>query len=716
MKNFRGTLRVRATLLAAAFGCVLSLGMFGPSKAQADICTPDPAFGSCANMFRLYPGEFPYAMTVSESESRLIVADLFSGQFFKLEISDLTQPIEPDPLPAPVGPATYTGVAWHPTEDRLYWLVEGGVGPRLVISTSGGSLVSDTMITGAPAGGFLSGLTYKPDTDTFWTSDIVGDQYLELDAMGVTTGATFTSPGLTQFGGDAYGLGLTAVLESEFLTSYLLDVSIGTPNNLRTARVERMRPNGDRAGLFYGLDNTTELTGWITGMAWTPMGSTGAPTTFFADLTANQIVEVPTPFITAASVIDVSCSADAANNVTVNWMNPVTTYTSISVLRDGAVIASVGGGDQTYTDNDVDAGTHVYEIQPFVASGEELPAGSCEVVVGFGRFLNATSHVGTEPFAITVIESSNQVLVADLASGQAHLYSKDLVAAGTMIPSPFSAPELTSGVAWNSTDDTLLWHNGDGQIQKTDLLGAPIGAAATLSPLPPEPTGDISYSPLNNTYYGVSISGGTYFEFQEDGTVLSNCSFPNVNGLPGAFSQGVAVVPNATSVILDVPIGPVNGASANRVRRLLDCSDSGLEYGTEASTLSGALAGIAWTAAGSTGLVSEYLVGFDTGSIYEVSLDLSSVGDDFQRGDVNVDGVRDISDATTILLNLFGSGSGFLCVDGADANDDGGVDVADAVTLLTFLFEGGLAIAAPFDCGEDPTMDSATCDSYPICP
>ena len=716
MKNLCGTLRVRATLLVAAFSCVLALGMTALPKAQADICLEaDPAFGSCAQMFRLYPGEFPYAMTVSGTENRLVVADLFSGQFFKFEVSDITLPTIPVPIPSPVGPATYTGLAWHSVEDRLYWLVEGDLGPRLVISSLGGALISDTMIMGAPAGGFLSGLTYKPDSDTFWTADIVGDQILELDAMGVLTGNSFASPGLTQFGGEAYGLCLTAVLESEFLDTYQLDVATGSPNNLRTARVERMNDDGSRFGVFYGLDQTTELEGWITGMAWAEVGSTGAPTTFFADLTAGQIVEIPTPFLNASSVLDVTCVADAANDVVLSWNNTIP-YTSITIRRDGTVLASLPGGDTTYTDLDVEGGAHVYEVQPFVTSGAELPAGSCEVTVGFGRFLNAAPHVGSEPFGITVIESSNQVLVADLSSGQAHLYAKDLTSAGTMIASPFGTTELTSGVAWNSTDDTLLWHNGAGMIQKTDLLGAPIGAAAMLTPPPLEPTGDISYSPATNTYYGVSVSGGFYFEFQEDGMVLSTCDFPLVNGLPGSFGQGVAVVGDGTSVILDAPIGPANGVAVDRVRRLLDCTDTGLEYATEASTLSGALAGIAWTPSGSAGIVSEYLVGFDTGSIYELSLDLSSAGSDFQRGDVNVDGVRDISDATTILLNLFGSGSGFACIDGADANDDGSVDVADAVALLTYLFQGGLAIAEPFDCGEDPTMDSASCDSYPICP
>ena len=79
----------------------------------------------------------------------------------------------------------------------------------------------------------------------------------------------------------------------------------------------------------------------------------------------------------------------------------------------------------------------------------------------------------------------------------------------------------------------------------------------------------------------------------------------------------------------------------------------------------------------------------------------------FQRGDVNLDGSRDISDPVNVLQLLFNS-TPVNCQDAADANDDGNLDIADAVAVLSFLF-GGATLPEPVDCGEDPTTDSLDC-------
>ena len=685
------------------------------SSVEAGTCAGgNPPIGSCSLKERDYPGEFPYAMTVIPTESALVVSDLFSGQFFKLNTLDIEMPAAPEALLCPVGPATYTGVAWLPTEQKLAWLVEGGTGPRLVISNSSGVFESEMALTAPAADSFLSGLTYKQDTQTLWTGDIINDTYHELTLTGMFTGQSFNSPGQTAFGGEVYGLGLTSIPSDPAGIVFQLEVTTGAPSDLRTARVERVVPTtGNEFGLFYDLNAANDLGGWITGIAWAPLGSSGIPSTYLADLTENKIVELPSPYLINRSVTNLTCVASPNNDVTLNWSNNGI-YNTISILRDGVTIASIAATETSFTDFDVDGGSYVYEVDPILGV-DNLPAGRCEVVVGFGRFLNSAPLA--DAFGVTVIESTNQVLVAELDGGMAHLFTKDLVDTNLDVPSPFAPPMQTAGVAWNSSDSTLLWTNGAGQIQRTDLTGGLIGGMVDLSPMPLEPTGDISYSALNNTFFGVSLSGLEVFEFQVDGTVVDSCTYPLIEGELASYSQGIAVVDDPTSVILDVPLGPLSSLKADRVRRLLDCNDSGLEYAITPSTLSGAIAGIAWTPAGSNGLVSEYMVGFDTGTIYEVSLDLSSVGDDFQRGDSNGDGVRDISDATSILVRLFVTGETFPCIDGADANDDGTVDIADATTLLTFLFiGGGPALPGPFDCGEDTTVDSNSCESYPVCP
>ncbi len=88
---------------------------------------------------------------------------------------------------------------------------------------------------------------------------------------------------------------------------------------------------------------------------------------------------------------------------------------------------------------------------------------------------------------------------------------------------------------------------------------------------------------------------------------------------------------------------------------------------------------------------------------------LSAQEVNFKRGDVNQDGVLDLSDPVSLLLYLFSSGS-ITCEKAADMNDSGALDIADAVYGLQYLFAGGTEPPAPFlGCGTDPTEDELTC-------
>ena len=70
--------------------------------------------------------------------------------------------------------------------------------------------------------------------------------------------------------------------------------------------------------------------------------------------------------------------------------------------------------------------------------------------------------------------------------------------------------------------------------------------------------------------------------------------------------------------------------------------------------------------------------------------------DEFVRGELNDDGQIDISDAVTLLVYLFSSGSTPSPIERADVNDSGAVDVADVVYLVDYLFQGGTPPPAPF--------------------
>ena len=80
----------------------------------------------------------------------------------------------------------------------------------------------------------------------------------------------------------------------------------------------------------------------------------------------------------------------------------------------------------------------------------------------------------------------------------------------------------------------------------------------------------------------------------------------------------------------------------------------------------------------------------------------------FIRGDANMDGILDVSDAVKGLLHLFRDDS-LNCQDAVDVNDDGKLDISDPIFLLNYLFKGGQQIPPPKELGTDDTLDKLTC-------
>lgn len=90
----------------------------------------------------------------------------------------------------------------------------------------------------------------------------------------------------------------------------------------------------------------------------------------------------------------------------------------------------------------------------------------------------------------------------------------------------------------------------------------------------------------------------------------------------------------------------------------------------------------------------------------------------FQRGDFNQVGERDMSDAIELLSYLFQGKFSLDCLDAGDTNDDGYLDVSDPSHLLRFLFLGTAPPPEPtLHCGEDPTDDALLCREFssPFC-
>jgi hypothetical protein len=67
----------------------------------------------------------------------------------------------------------------------------------------------------------------------------------------------------------------------------------------------------------------------------------------------------------------------------------------------------------------------------------------------------------------------------------------------------------------------------------------------------------------------------------------------------------------------------------------------------------------------------------------------------YVRGDSNIDGLIDLSDALKVLFHLF-AGAALRCEDAADADNNELLEVTDAVRILSFLFQRGAPPPAPY--------------------
>ncbi len=89
---------------------------------------------------------------------------------------------------------------------------------------------------------------------------------------------------------------------------------------------------------------------------------------------------------------------------------------------------------------------------------------------------------------------------------------------------------------------------------------------------------------------------------------------------------------------------------------------------------------------------------------------------EFKRGDFDVNGETDLSDAILILEHLFLGSQDPNCMKAIDVDDSGELNITDPIRLLSYLFLGKAAPSSPFEeCGVDETEDSLTCSSFTEC-
>ncbi|MEM7260502.1 MAG: hypothetical protein AAF488_00830 [Planctomycetota bacterium] len=460
--------------------------------------------------------------------------------------------------------------------------------------------------------------------------------------------------------------------------------------------------------------------------------------------------------------------ASTLDGIQLNWTNGEA-YDAIEVRRDGALLASLGGGATSYLDPAVEIGaSHTYTVTGLVgpdATADTACVGTMEPQIGI-------TLVGAAP---ALISSVGQDVIFDIvgvnggayASGSARLFydagaGLEEVVATSLGGTEYSAsiPSLPCGttVSFYLTADSA---SGYGHAEPSDAPANTFDATvadANVTVVDDDLEADLGWTvgaPGDDASTGVWARVdpiGTDAQPADDhsnpGTVCWVTGQGSVGGSLGENDVDSGSTTLLTPIFdLSTSIDPTisywrwysndEGASANADVFVIEISADGTNW-FEVETVGpgGAEASGGWfenqfAVADFVPLSATVQMRFvasdlGDGSIVEAAIDdfrlddveCAPAGASFVRGDCNQDGGTDLSDALAFLDYLFLGGGEPNCLDACDFNDDGSSSIVDVVYYLVFQFEGGQPPAAPFpDCGTDGTVfDGFTCDSFTACP
>ncbi len=115
--------------------------------------------------------------------------------------------------------------------------------------------------------------------------------------------------------------------------------------------------------------------------------------------------------------------------------------------------------------------------------------------------------------------------------------------------------------------------------------------------------------------------------------------------------------------------------------------------------------------------VDGYQVDFDDVRLSFKTGSTDSTSVTFLRGDVDANGLLEITDPINNLSFQFLGNFSPPCLDAADFDDNGKVEITDPIANLSHQFIGTVPPAAPGaeNCGLDATGDELTCESFDVC-
>ena len=146
------------------------------------------------------------------------------------------------------------------------------------------------------------------------------------------------------------------------------------------------------------------------------------------------------------------------------------------------------------------------------------------------------------------------VYVADISNGTTQTFDADLNATGSF-NHPVLAGEITGGVAYNATTETLWYQSVNTGSAQSTLLEANLDGTATGNTIALPNSGGlltgVEYSPELGRYYYVDISNDDIVAVDQDGNLVPGYPVPQTSGDTGegAFGNGLDVLGGGLDVV-----------------------------------------------------------------------------------------------------------------------------------------------------------------------
>lgn len=424
-------------------------------------------------------------------------------------------------------------------------------------------------------------------------------------------------------------------------------------------------------------------------------------------------------------VQDLSCDLGATTDpsVDLSWTNGAS-YTAITIRRNGATLAVLGGSATSYSDTDASYGNSTYTVQ---AEDATSPAAAipCDILI---------TPLPQSNFTCTQTDPDSSTVDLTWTNGMAY-NAITLSRNGTVIAN------LGGNVnQYSDTTATISTH----LYEVTATIGGFDAETLTCSitVLPPPPLGFTISAPSVDAGYDPATGAGDFSVTVSGIEDATNTGFPNaVSGysLAMVFDSSLLVATGLDDSVVPTPLDFFSGQWADGAVTIgavvsflstssLDLTNStdlaSIEFTTNPGGLINQSATFVTNLTWQNGVVigtlpvdNLIIVGSDPMSpgFSNGQVTLTPGGNTFIRGDINDDSQVNIADAVAGLTYMFSNGPA-SCIDAVDTNDDGSANVADGVYLLAFLFSAGPTPPPPFqNCGSDPTGDSLDCDTFDNC-